>query len=612
MRKRHKTAPVEAEFERIGSWTVALTAAVTPLVYWPVARDPNLAKPIALVLGLIVLVVVLGVKAMGGERVRIRWTALDTCVLLCLAITCASWTYSHFKYATTAAIRPILIYTMLYFGARLALASEAARRRAILGLLAGSIVVSALAIAERYGHVPWSAGAVAVSTWFNRTFLAAYLLLTLPVAAWAVFAVAVKLRLAGVAALAAGLPALAFTEARIAWVALGPMMLVAAAVAWPMMTARRKALILRGAVAATVLFAALQIGAGRACPRWTPARIVAVSLSKGMVGDRVRLALMEAAWRVGRDRPAFGSGAGTYGIYAPEKVPHEFYEGVLDAEGLGARVVIVNAHNELLEVFAELGALGLLAFLAIAVSAAWIARRALRSNETPAGERWLPAALLAGTVGFLCANLVGISARVPGEAGFWYLLLSLIASVSGRRTEQPGEPVMPGRRLTLAVPAAVLALLAATGWGYITDLRSSIYLVRGESLMTSAADISGAEAALEEFRRACEIAPKSPAAQYDLANALAVVGRHDEALRVYSLVEQLSPNYGRVHFNQGTSLYNLRWYREAEHEMALAYRLDGLPDSRYRLACLRGMLTQHRSLAPRGRRGGPDVTGTRP
>ena len=590
MRKRHKTAPVETGFERIGSWTVGSMAAVTPLVYWPVARDPNLAKPIVLVIGLVVFAAVLGVRAMRGERVRFKWNALDVSVLLFLLVTCASWTYSQFRYATAAAIRPILIYTTLYFAARLATAGEAARRRVILGLLMGLIAVSGLAIVERCNGLPWSGGATAVSTWFNRTFLAAYLLLILPIAAWAAFTTPKKLRLAGVVGLVAGLPALAFTEALVVPVALAAMAVSAIALAWPVMTGRRKMLVVRVAIVGALLIPAVLAGAGWISPAWTPARMSERVFGHKMAREKVRLALMAAAWRVGLDHPLFGSGAGTYGIYAPERISHDFYERVLDMKGIRARVVVSDAHNEFLQVFAELGALGVLAFAAVPVSAAWIARRAIRANEVSPESKGLLVAVPAGTVGFLCANLVDISFRVPSEAAFYYLLLVLIGSVSGRQGEHAGEPAMPWRGLAVAALAAVLGVLAAVGWANVADLRSSMYTVRGESLMTSAADISGAEAALEEFRQACAITPQSPAPQYDLANALAVVGRHEEALQAYSRVERLSPNYGRLHFNQGTSLYNLRRYREAEREMALAYRLDGLPDSKVRFDYLRKML----------------------
>lgn len=358
MRKRLKVIPAESRLEQISSWAIGLTAAILPLAYWPVARDPNLAKPIVLILGLTAVLIAFCVAMMRGERVRFRWTSLDFLVLLYLLITCASWTYSHFRYATAAAIRPILVYTILYFSARVAMPGEPARRRVATGLIIGSVAVSFLAIVERYHGLPWHEGTPVVSTWFNRTFLAAHLLLVLPIAAWAIASPG-KLRVAGVIGLAAGLPALMFSQARVAWVALFPMAVAAVVVGWPMIAPRRRGLILRAAISAVVLLALLQIGLGRIAPRWTPTHVAVSALNRGAGTEIVRVVLMEAAWRVGLDRPLLGGGAGTYPIYAPARMSQLFYRDAFLAEGVRGMVVIVNAHNEFLEVFAELGAIGM-------------------------------------------------------------------------------------------------------------------------------------------------------------------------------------------------------------------------------------------------------------
>jgi tetratricopeptide (TPR) repeat protein len=210
----------------------------------------------------------------------------------------------------------------------------------------------------------------------------------------------------------------------------------------------------------------------------------------------------------------------------------------------------------------------------------------------PGDVKTLGVALMTGIVGFLVANLVDPSARVPGQCAFYYLLLALIGSAysSVVGTEDQREATEQRRTVTLGLLAVACGVLVAIVWAAVADVRSSTYVVRGETLLSNSSDVSGAEAAIGEFRRACALTPRNPVAQYELANALAGAGRHEEALRVYSIVEALSPNYGRIHFNQGASLYNLHRYSDAEREMAVAYRLDGLPDSRARLDYLRKML----------------------
>jgi tetratricopeptide (TPR) repeat protein len=133
------------------------------------------------------------------------------------------------------------------------------------------------------------------------------------------------------------------------------------------------------------------------------------------------------------------------------------------------------------------------------------------------------------------------------------------------------------------------------GWARAHELRSSIYIENGECLLTDSRDTAGASAAVEQFQTACDITPEDPAPWYELANALAVSGAHPEALRAYGEVERLSPDYGRLHFNRGTSLFNLRKIYAAEHEMSLAYKQDGLPDSRQRLSYLRNLIQSRKN-----------------
>ena len=588
MRRPNKSAPRENTSDLVISWALALTAAALPVVYAPVARDPNLAKALALAGALMMITLFLLARARKGETPRLCVNALDVCVVSYLALTCVSWTYSAFRYAAVAAMWPALTYAILYLLARVSLNTESQRLRVVKGLLVGCVAASVAAILEQSGGLPWGLPWYVSGTWFNRTYLVAYLLLLLPLAAWAAMASRGAMRLLGAITLLLGVPALAFTGARISGPALLPMAVAALVGMWPLMAGRRRR---QFAIAVAVL-----IPMGAAC----------VIAGRHQIAQRmwdcegVRIALVESGLLVGMSRPVLGYGAGAYSIYAPEKIPRVYYAKCLGICTIGAPVVIMNAHNEFTQVFADLGGVGVALFVAIPVAAAWQVRWSRLRKDVPASARTLGVALVTGIIGFLSANLVDPSARAPGMCSFYYLFLALIGSAYLPVATAEDRP--ESSRWTRAVVGTLLGLavvmLAVIGWATVTDLRSSVYVVRGETLLTSATDVAGAEAAIEEFRRACAVTPKSVTAQYDLANALAVTGRHSEAMRVYKIVEALSPNYGRLHFNEGTSLYHLRRYSEAEREMALAYRLDNLPDSRARLQCLREFL-KTAGLSPR-------------
>ncbi len=463
---------------------------------------------------------------------------------------------------------------------------EGGRGRIVTGLLLGCFAVSILGIVQRCGGLGWGDPRWIGSTWFNRTFFAAYLLLLLPVAGWAAFHGANRLKWLGAVCLIAGLPSLFYTGARISWTALAPMACVAVFLAWTIASPGGRRRIIATVGLLTMGAAVSQVVLMYARPSRAPIAVVVRALGPSAPGNEQRLSLITAAVRVGLDRPLLGGGAGTFPIYAPERVPREYYNGVLDEESVRANVVIADAHNEPAQVFADTGLVGLALFISIPLSAFVLARRVVLANSAQCADKWLVIALLVGVTGFLSANLVGISARVPGEAAFYYLVLALVASV-GQGAHPQGHVFRLFVRPLLVV---VICLLLVSAWGVASDLRASIYLVRGESVLLDAQDVAGAEAAIQEFRSAARITPRSPVAQYELANALAVSGRHEEALVAYELVEELSPNYGRIHFNQGTSLYHLGRYSEAEREMALAYSLDHLPDSRERLDHLRELL----------------------
>ncbi|MCE5313670.1 MAG: O-antigen ligase family protein [Armatimonadota bacterium] len=595
MRRRSKQIPSETSYQRAGSWALTLTVALLPLVFWPTANNTNLAKPLLIIAGLLVICGIFVARIVDGERLALKPHALDICVGAYALVVSASWIYSDYRHATIGAIRICLTYTIFYFAARLILTNDRARARLVSALLWGCIGVSLVGIYERFGNLPWGDPNAVVSTWFNRTYLAAYLMTVIPVSIWAMLG---KRRALGLVCAALSIPALVFTSAKIAWPGIMLMMAVALAGAWPILAAKRKSQIGKAMLSAVVLCVAIQIVAGWRFPQRSPARLVAQAFStQTYSSNTARLGIMKTAFRVGMRQPVIGGGAGTFSVYAPGYAGHECSVNIFDDKSTHGSVVIGHAHNEFLEVFADMGILGLIAFMSMLAAAVWMLRQLLRRQDISVADKSLAVALAAGITGFLSANMVGISARVPGEAGFLYLFLALIGSIDCmsvmlKAETEPQCDLRP--KVLVTALSAVFVMLLAIGWSSIIGLRSSVYIQRGELVLTDAYDSSGAAIAIDQFRTACALTPKDPQAWYELGNALAVYGRHPQALGAYEIVGKLSPGYGRLHFNQGTSLFNIGRYRDAEREMALAYKQDGLPDSKARLSFLRDLLRSKR------------------
>ncbi len=597
MRRSADGAFHDTPLGRLSGWLLLSMVALLPLVHWPFAKDENLAKLLFLAVGLAVAMTLTALRLARHETPAIRWNALDVAVAAYMALSAASWLYSDYRWATLAAIKPLLLYTMLYFVARLML-REAWIQRFAVALVVGFLAVSLVGIIEQFGAIPWGRPNTIGATWFNRTYLAGHLLLVLPIGVWAAAQKRWPVRLLGVGALAAGIPALVLTGARIAWVAVLPMAAVAALAAWPALsTSRRKKLVLVAGVG-VVLAAAAQVGAMRVAPHRAPVAVFARAFGNDSSGANVeRKCLITAGLRIARDYPVIGTGVGTFVMYAPPRLPREAYSCVSHGSTVSALMVPTHAHNGFVEVAANLGLVGLTVFTSIPLLAWWLARRVLHRKDPPSQARWLVVALLTGVGGFLCANLVGVSLYVPGEPALFYICLALMAAIAspvaakGRRPDE-GARRLPWAQTTAAIVAAVV--VAAIGWTSLSGCRASTELAAGEGLLNSLGSY-GAGDAVTHFRRACALTPDSPEAHYDLGNALAVSRRFRGALREYETVEKLSPHYGRVHFNKAVCYAQMGDFASAEPEAALAYWQDRLPDSRATLAWLRRTNTTRKS-----------------
>ncbi len=80
--------------------------------------------------------------------------------------------------------------------------------------------------------------------------------------------------------------------------------------------------------------------------------------------------------------------------------------------------------------------------------------------------------------------------------------------------------------------------------------------------------------ALQHYREAARIAPKSVEAHNDLANLLDDSGHSDEALQEFQTALQLDPRSVATHNNYGTMLVELGRYDDAIQQYSLAIQLD--------------------------------------
>ena len=176
------------------------------------------------------------------------------------------------------------------------------------------------------------------------------------------------------------------------------------------MRASRRLMWGTAAVVVLVLAASLPFAAGRLTPDRDSARAVSQSFN-------FRVGMTRAAGRMIAEHPAFGVGVG---MFLPRS---SAYIG----DGLRETVPRENAHNNFLQVLAELGLAGFVPFLAILALPAWRVARAVRDGNPPAAGVGAAAGLLAFVLSWLSGHPLLV---FEVSASFWLLLGALAGQFS--------------------------------------------------------------------------------------------------------------------------------------------------------------------------------------
>ena len=156
------------------------------------------------------------------------------------------------------------------------------------------------------------------------------------------------------------------------------------------------------------------------------------SLSMSLRGDMAKIAL-----QVAKERPIFGVGLGEFRVASRQFVTPEL------EQRFPATVSGENAHNNFLQVLAELGIVGFAAFAGLLIAAAWSVKGA---NDAGA-ERHPQIALAGGVVAFL-VTCIGGHPLLTAEV-LWMFLLALGAMVALDGRDAAAPPPTSSRRGTL-------------------------------------------------------------------------------------------------------------------------------------------------------------------
>jgi tetratricopeptide (TPR) repeat protein len=282
----------------------------------------------------------------------------------------------------------------------------------------------------------------------------------------------------------------------------------------------------------------------------------------------------QAAIRIWRDHPIVGAGYGAFRVYSLEAMAKEWYEQ--QNERSEKMLVPGYAHNEYLQVLAELGIIGGILFfgllLGVYALAIWLAAR----HPDP---RWATISLgiIAGFTAFLFQNTIGITFRQTGAVTFFWLWLAVLIAAAALRpsagqADAPRLRRLRFRRVPLAglVPIAVVLVAA---WGKSWTVAVNPIIASQEVRQAQGLAAMGRyKDAAEHADHAISLCPYSSMGYYVSAYAWGQAGNFDKALASNKKALDLMPGNASIYYNLGVSYKSKGDFKEAEDSFKKAIK----------------------------------------
>lgn len=254
-----------------------------------------------------------------------------------------------------------------------------------------------------------------------------------------------------------------------------------------------------------------------------------------------RVLIWTSAWMMGSESPLLGKGGGLFELFYP------FYQGnLLHAYSFfhTMRTHANNSHNEILEVFAQTGVLGLGAFLwlwATFFLTAW------RWAKTKAGEDPVWIGAVAGVAAVLADNLLNVSLHFAVPAFmFWWL-----AGTAMGRGARDGAATRTWSPAPWALRLAGASLVGAAllgAWQQVRFWEREAWYFAGFKEIRQ----GNMPAAMRSLERSRAWGPREVNAIYELGNSYARSGQPAKAAEAYEGALQANAGYDEIYFNLGT------------------------------------------------------------
>jgi O-antigen ligase len=282
--------------------------------------------------------------------------------------------------------------------------------------------------------------------------------------------------------------------------------------------------------------------------------VVAALLGRGYVGrewqTEVRPLIWESTLRMIAERPLLGHGLGTFVTEYPRfRLPGYFLRS-------RATNVTDHAHNELLEITAEQGLLGLVATVWL-----WgaIFYNGMRSLPAWSERRRLGLGILSATTALLLHGMLDVGLRYPPNQTLLWLLLGLLAGGSGLAggTQTQSGVASTDSKITVRLRPPfmrmVFAAICVLGgvWITIASVVRPAMAELWERRARMAEERGELPAAAANAQRSLDFQPFRPTVRYLLAGVMEKLGARDQAIEQCLRIEELSPDYADVTYNLG-------------------------------------------------------------
>ena len=484
-RRKAPTRPERLPFERVMVYAIAFFAFALPLLIWPTSTEYGYTKSIFALVFVSLLLSLWGIRSALRKEwpIRLPWMSLPVALLVVAALL-------SLLGATNGRVVIQSLALLVFFALFAVLVANVVRKESDVSLILFSFLVSA-SLASLYGLLQYlgvmrgpSGGrgyGEIISTMGNPNYLGEFLVTLL----FPSVLLVVRLRSRPLRTLAVLLVAFCFgtiflvqqTSAVVALVVTLVAFLVALALFRPIEPLAKGKRWLLALVALLVLTFLIESPSG---PLNSVVGLSAdgtswVSRFWQQNSGRVRSWDWWVGWEMLKDHPVVGAGLGNYKLdFLPYKATF-----LASPQGAGYQFYIpraAQAHNEYVQVAAELGLVGILALFALLIAVPVSFWKRLRANGDE-GKRLDLVLLGCGVVSFLVVGLVGFPAHLPAPALAVVTLLGLASSETyGKKAE---IAVRLRGRGAQGLAAGVTVVGLAVSIIALRDLSADILLGRG-------------------------------------------------------------------------------------------------------------------------------------